>query len=462
MNLISGIIDRLIPEHLKKAPYVYRKARILTYIHLFIYFIILLNGVSCWLYFPENNVSLIFAAILLSLFVWIFYRWGNLTLSGNLLALGWVVVLVPSVFVSGGYYSDNFLWLVLAPMVTFLFGTKLSGKIWSVLLLVFAIVLFFLEKQGHFPFKEQYLQFDGTYFFISYFFLFISILGIIIIFKKGQEEVVGLLLNQRGLLKRQKEEISLQAADLKKKEEALRSSNQELEKSNLELEQFAYAASHDLKEPLRAVKIYTQILEKQLTRELTKDTREYMGFIVGGVDRMQQLLDDLLNYSRLGRGQYKQKVIDLNDVLFMVINNLMVPINETQTMVSSGHLPSLYTSSTEMIQLFQNLISNAIKFRQSDLTPEVSIMVEEQGEDYLFRVSDNGIGIAPEHQQKVFALFERLHSHTEYEGTGIGLATCEKIIKNLGGHIWLESEVNRGTTFYFSIPRVHSIQSSLN
>ncbi|MEM9821476.1 MAG: ATP-binding protein, partial [Bacteroidota bacterium] len=455
MGSIISVINRFIPNHLKRSPHLHRKAAILTYIHLFIFFIILLNGVSCWLYFPENNVSLAFAGCLLGILFWVFQRWGNLHLSGNLLALGLAAVLIPSVFVSGGYFSDNFLWLILAPMLAFLFGTSNSGKIWSFALLGFAIALWALEQYGGLAFKDQYLQFDGNYFFISYFFLIIAILGIISIFKRGQEDIIKLLLRQQKILENQKKEITEQKENLIKKEEELRASNKELE-------QFAYAASHDLKEPLRAIKIYTQILEKELQAHLNENSREYMGFVTGGVERMQKLLDDLLNYSRLGKGQYRQREVDLNDVLFLVINNLMGRMTETQTAVCSNPLPIIYASSTEMTQLFQNLISNAIKFRKEETIPRIQIRTEEQEAAYLFQVSDNGIGIAKENQQKVFALFERIHSNTEYEGTGIGLATCEKIVKKLGGKIWLESELGKGTTFYFSIPKLQMIQQTLN
>jgi len=455
MGSFIGVVNKLVPEHLKRSPHIYRKATVLTYIHLFIFFIIIINGVSCWLYFPENNVSLIFAALLLGILVWVFQKWGDMPLSGNLLALGLVAVLTPSVFVSGGFYSDNFLWLILAPMLAFLFGTRQSGMIWGIVLLAFAVVLWVLEKHWDLPFKEQYAQFDGDYFFISYFFLFIAILGIILIFKRGQEDIIALLLKQQKRLEEQKQEITQQTEDLIKKEEELR-------KSNLELEQFAYAASHDLKEPLRAIKIYTQILEKELQSHLTEQNAEYMGFVTGGVDRMQRLLDDLLNYSRLGRGKYKQKMVALDDVLFVVINNLMVTMNETQTAVCANPLPSIRTSSTEMTQLFQNLISNAIKFRKDNVIPRIKIRAKEEGKNFLFEVRDNGIGIAKENQQKVFALFERIHSTNEFEGTGIGLATCEKIVKNMGGKIWLESELGVGTTFFFTIPKYHMIQQPMN
>jgi len=177
---------------------------------------------------------------------------------------------------------------------------------------------------------------------------------------------------------------------------------------------------------------------------------------------MQRLLDDLLNYSRLGRGKYKQKMVALDDVLFVVINNLMVTMNETQTAVCANPLPSIRTSSTEMTQLFQNLISNAIKFRKDNVIPRIKIRAKEEGKNFLFEVRDNGIGIAKENQQKVFALFERIHSTNEFEGTGIGLATCEKIVKNMGGKIWLESELGVGTTFFFTIPKYHMIQQPMN
>ena len=200
---------------------------------------------------------------------------------------------------------------------------------------------------------------------------------------------------------------------------------------------------------------YTQLIKKRMNANMDEVSEEYMYFVTDGVKRMQRLLDDLLDYSRLGKSQ-NLKNTDLNNTLLIVMNNLMMVMQETQAAIYCNELPTIYASSSEMMQLFQNIISNAIKFRAKDIKPIIKIRCIDETERYLISIKDNGIGIPEEHQSRVFTIFERLHAKDEYEGTGIGLSTCKKIVTNLGGEIWVESTFGEGTTFYFTIPKVEA------
>jgi len=447
MGKLNRLINWLIPDQLKSTLYIYRKAKVLTSIHLFVLVLAGVLWVTTQVLTPENDLPLIPGILLLTLFIYIFKKWGNLSLSGNLLALAWALTLIQSVFETGSLYSDNLLWLIVTPLLAFLFASRLSGVLWSGGLLGLLSYCYVLEVNRS-PSGELYtLMFDSTYYFISYFFLFVAILAIIFIFKKGKEDIIKILQEQSSILRQQKKEITYQANELKKVGEALKSTNHELE-------HFAYAASHDLKEPLRMINSYTSLIKKKIDGQLDDSTREYMGFVTNGVERMQKLLDDLLEYSRLGQKGQKKKITDLNDILMIVVSNLMVPMNQNQAAVCTKPLPSIYSSSTEMMQLFQNIISNAIKFKKADTDPLVMVSAKEYGEDfYHFSIADNGIGIPEKDQERVFAIFERLHNKSEFEGTGIGLATCKKIINNMGGKIWLSSTYGEGTTFHFTLPR---------
>ncbi|MFK7904784.1 MAG: ATP-binding protein, partial [Chitinophagales bacterium] len=222
---------------------------------------------------------------------------------------------------------------------------------------------------------------------------------------------------------------------------------------NGELKRFVYAVSHDLKAPLRMVNSFTNLLERSLRKKLNGEEIEYMAYVTNGTKRMNLLLDDLRDYAMVNRGNVSPETIDLNLVVTQVKQNLHVNIQESEASINVSDLPAVKAVFTHMLQLFQNLISNAIKFRDED-TPEVIIQSEERPDDYLISVSDNGIGIEKQYVDQVFTLFKRLHTDEEYEGTGIGLALCQKIITNYGGEIWLDSELNKGTTFYFTFPKL--------
>lgn len=226
---------------------------------------------------------------------------------------------------------------------------------------------------------------------------------------------------------------------------------EELKRSNESLEQFAYVASHDLQEPLRVMFSYSQLLEKRYRGQLDTDAHDFIGFIVEAANRMQKMIIDLLNYSRVGRIEKAVSSVNFNETLHKVIYGLASVLDADKARITHDELPVIAVSETRLMQLFQNLISNALKFR-SKKTPEIHIGAVKKGDEWVFSVKDNGIGIEPQYHERVFQIFQRLHSKEEYSGTGIGLSICRKIVLNWGGRIWVDSELGKGSTFYFTIP----------
>ena len=240
-------------------------------------------------------------------------------------------------------------------------------------------------------------------------------------------------------------------SELKKVSEALSTSNQELARSNADLEQFAFAASHDLQEPLRSVTSCVQLLKKRYEGHIDARADEFIAHAVSGTTRMQQLIDDLLLYSRLSAGGQKKETEPLSTALKLALSNLSSAIEQSQADITFDDLPVVSAYKGQMAQLFQNLVANALKFR-GDKKPIIHIGAKKAALDWVISVQDNGIGIEPQHYDRVFKLFQRLHTRNEIAGTGIGLTLCQKIVERHGGRIWLESEPKQGTTFFFSLP----------
>jgi len=240
-------------------------------------------------------------------------------------------------------------------------------------------------------------------------------------------------------------------------EEDLARKVEELARSNADLEQFAYVASHDLQEPLRMVAAYTQLLAERYRGKLDENADKFIGYASEGALRMQSLIQDLLAFSRVGRDGSGR--VDCNAVMEEVLGSLGSAIQESGAVVTHAALPEVWANRTQMAQVFQNLIGNAIKFRGKE-PPAISVEAEKAGQQWLFSVSDNGIGIAPEYAENVFVVFQRLHARTEYPGNGIGLAICKKVVERNGGKIWVEARAghdsdhssDRGSVFKFTMP----------
>jgi PAS domain S-box-containing protein len=246
--------------------------------------------------------------------------------------------------------------------------------------------------------------------------------------------------------------VARDVTERKQMEWKLDSSLADLQRSNAELQQFAYVTSHDLQEPLRMITSYIQIIEEDYKGKLDADADQYIAFAVEGAKRMHTLINDLLAYSRVGTRGEPFTPISLNSVLSSATANLEIAIEEGHAVVTHDRLPTVLGDESQLIQLFQNLLGNAIKFR-SDATPRIHVGVEKTKDEWVFSVRDNGIGIDMKYAERIFAVFQRLHAREEYPGTGIGLAVVKKIVERHGGRVWVESEPGNGSTFYFTLPK---------
>jgi PAS domain S-box-containing protein len=241
---------------------------------------------------------------------------------------------------------------------------------------------------------------------------------------------------------------------VKENEVKLKDTVLELERSNEELQSFAYITSHDLQEPLRSVASYAQLIQRRYGSQLDSDADDFMEYIVDAAKRMQQLINDLLEYSRVATQAKEFEPVDVNEVLNTVLSNLKISIDEDNVEIVYDNLPTVNADSSQLVQLFQNLIGNAIKFRKPDKPPKIHVSAHknEENSEYVFSVSDNGIGMEPQYAERIFVIFQRLHTRDMYSGTGIGLSVAKKIVERHGGRIWVESELGEGSTFYFTIP----------
>ncbi len=238
----------------------------------------------------------------------------------------------------------------------------------------------------------------------------------------------------------------------KKAEIKIKEKTEELKRSNIELEQFAYIVSHDLQEPLRSISGFTEILARRYKNKLDPEADQFITYVINGSKRMQQMINDILALSRVGTKTKEFLPAYITDVLDSVFINLRLLIEKNNAIITYDKMPIVNVDKSQFVQLFQNLVENAIKFRKKDVIPKIHISAKKEKNEWIFSVQDNGIGIDPKNFHKLFIIFQRLHSRNEYEGTGIGLAICRKIVERHKGKIWVESELGKGSTFRFSIP----------
>jgi signal transduction histidine kinase len=437
------ILDYFIKKELTEAPYIQYKSRALVGIHLLAVTCVVLFSVVGTFLDIQINYFVLLSGIFSGFLLLLFKHYANFNLSTNLLCGVFFLIFCIVIPASGGLFSDNCYWLVCIPILALLFSDKKSGNFWLVICLGFICALYFFEI-----YPKEYLGillYKPAYYLIGYFFLYIIVYALTYIFKSEQYYVVKSLVEQNELLAQQHIEIE-------QVNKVMLETQHKLKLTNAELEQFAYVASHDLKEPLRMITMYTQMIKRKLKSNLDTETEEFMFFVTDGTKRMQNLLDDLLDYSRLGK-KNNTTVIDLNDVMLVVKQNLKIVIANNEAEINHDTLPKINGIFSEIVQLFQNLINNSIKFKQTDIQPIIKVAIKSiEGDFFTIMIKDNGIGMEQSMTPRIFNLFERLHSRDQYEGTGIGLATCKKVMEHLGGDIYVESELGEGSIFYLKFP----------
>ena len=238
----------------------------------------------------------------------------------------------------------------------------------------------------------------------------------------------------------------------KRAERQLKEIIEELERSNKELESFAYITSHDLQEPLRTIASYAQLIERRYKGKLDPDADEFIEFMVNGASRMKQMIQGLLDYSRVGTRGHEFTEFNAEDALNYALNNLGSAVREVDAEIIHDELPVIFADKDQIVRVFQNLIGNALKFRREGIQPTIHISAKKEYNEYVFSVSDNGIGLEKQYSDQIFEVFKRLHAIGEYQGAGIGLSIVKRIVDRHGGHVWVESKIDIGSTFYFTIP----------
>lgn|GEM_PF-3052595 len=438
--------------------YQLKKARLFVLLPL----TVIVIGLFCQLAsnpFGDSNElpHIMYGTLACTIPLYLFRRYGNMVLSGNILTAIYAVTLSEAVFRTGGLYSDNLIWLLLAPMMAMLFSGKTSGFSWLVILLGFTYYIFSIEPGGPTGFRQLAFTFDNSYYLVSYFTLFLAYTVVLSVFVAGTDHIAKELIKE-------KTQSQLKTEEATQKADALEIAETRLLRKNKELELFASAASHDLREPLRMVKSYTQLLRQQLEPQLDDRKKEFFGYAIDGANRMEVMLNDLLDFARLGNEGEKAVPICLNHAVNQAMNNLAIRIMETSTRLDCEMLPIVEGAETQLVRLFQNLLSNSIKFARKEVPPMISITngLDHQ-QQHIIYFKDNGIGIPEKSRERIFNVFERLHAKEAYEGSGIGLAACKKIVENLGGKITVESSAEgAGTTFKIVFPLMEKKYKFLN
>jgi signal transduction histidine kinase len=444
MRKISTLLSHFLPQSSHWTVIRHRKSAILVFTHFFILvalvgLVVLSKAIATTALIPA---FLGIPAIICSLYY--FKKIGHINVSGNVLSIIWFVILVPILFYTGGINSSFMPWLYSVILVMVMVENYKWATFWFTMASITCCVFYI---GGLFYPHINISICNETDTFISYvtvgFFMFTNLL----VFEKHQVLVIKILKEKNIQLKNQKREIDKHVEALEKMQNQLTSSNQELQI-------FAHVASHDLKEPLRMISMYVKLLEKKLAHLLDGKTQDFMFYTIDGVNRMQKLLDNLLLYSMMGKNDVKTEPIDLNETIVIVLQNLTVLIQETNATIHFANLPHITATGTEMTQLFQNIMANALKFRKKHIEPVISIEYTETETEHILSISDNGIGIKEADKERVFNIFTRLNNRSDFEGTGIGLATCKKIVANMDGRIWLTSTEGVGTSFYFAFPKI--------
>ncbi len=405
-----------------------------------------------------DDTPFLVIGILDLLLIGLFYQTKSIILVGNLYLMIWYLVLTRLSLNTGGIYSMDALSLIFAPLIAYCTLGRMSGNIWLGLFALSSFYLWYLagNESSNLLFKQAREGFDRNYFLAGHIMFITLFTAIFYLFFYHFNQLI-LKLNKR------KEELSKSFLLLKHQSELLEKSKKELQRSNKELEEYANATSHDLKQPIRNVNNFASLLHRHLTKEdkLDKRSEEMLGFITEGSDRMLNLISDLLSFAKMKTERdIVFEEVELDTIVEKTLFNLKSTLEKTGTSIQVTPLPKALVIPVKMGQVFQNLISNAIKFRKKEELLVITINAIDKVDHIHFTIQDNGIGIEEEFIDKIFAPFKKLHAQSEYKGSGIGLATCNHIIELHQGTIWVDSVFGKGSTFHFTISKMLNTAAS--
>jgi|GEM_PF-2198625 len=451
----SQITDFFVPTTIDKNDLLLnRKAKILVNLCLaFIVVSILLKSIVL-LEISYTDLPFLLGSFCLFLILLTFKKTGSFLICGNLMCLTTALALGRQALKTGGVASPDYISLVVVPLFAFLVIGKKSGFWWGITIFMYGVTLYYLGIQGIIPNRES-IVLGLDFFFIAQVGVMIVVISITYLAHEGQQMLIKELEQKNETLQTQQITITEQKEQLRQAKELERVKAALLE-SNKSLESFASVVSHDLKQPLINIKSFSEILRDCLEQEQHLDgmVKESLEYILQNAESMLQLIQDLLKYARFSQeGNFQLETTDVNKVIEQIRKYLHLQIQEATATIETQNLPIIQAVPSLLIQVFQNLICNAIKFRKKEEGLHITIKAVEQENDYLFSVTDNGIGIEKMFSEKIFQPFKKLHSKYEYPGSGIGLSNCEKIIQKHEGRIWVESEFGKGTTFFFTITK---------
>ncbi len=443
------ILDYFIPDKLKIEESLRRKARILLSFLGVFWLVLIVSYIACVTLSIDTDLPFGTSALLLAMISALFYFTGSMAIGGNAIAVLILLVIGSLSLKSGGLYSMDLLFCIIAPITAFLLAGKRAGIFWSLVLVFIYIIYYVLETQYGITYVEGAKIGDANYFLIVGILTITAFCGTVWVYENEKTKNIN-------DLEKTKKELSILNNSLeqkiKERTQSLEQTNAQLMRSNNDLEQFAYAASHDLQEPLRMVGNFVQLLEDEYKEQVDETGKSYINFAVDGVTRMSSLIEELLQYSRVGRKGLKIEEVDLNKVVEEKISDLSLLIRSKNVDVNVDKLPVIKCIPNQIGMVFYNLINNGIKFNHTE-HPTVKIEYKETPTHWWFSIKDDGIGIEKQYQEQIFDLFKRLHRKEEYSGTGIGLSICKKVIGHHHGEIKINSEMGTGTTFHFSIQK---------
>lgn len=388
----------------------------------------------------------------------IFRLTHSLILTGNLFIACLFLVYASMAFKSGGIFSEDVHGIHSIALISFVVLGRKGGIIWSIPCLIWIIIIAYISNQNIAYYSVQRVQFEPAYYIIVSVVNVLLVVGGFYFLLTQYQKLTNKLRSKRNDLEHNIEAYKVQTKLLEKTQIAL-------QKSNTELERYAYAASHDLKQPLRNIASFSNLLERKLHQDYSedKDLNEYLEIIQSSTTNMNKLVEGLLSYARIKKEEVDERILsDLNIIKEKVLSDLRSQIEENKVEIIHDALPKLNVIPILLQQLFQNLISNAIKFRKQGQKIILQIKAHEKENEWVFEFKDNGIGIEKEQLKNIFKPFRRLHSNSNIPGTGIGLASCEKIINIHNGKIYATSELGVGSSFIFTLPKQHNPDEGLS